>query len=173
MMGIYIKGFKPQDGLYVIKDGMIRKYKGKGGTVRPYELVEVKEPHGRLIDADALLKDDWTKKEESNLISKQDTQKRLCEDCPENAECVGLKYIECRIIADMPSAQPERMRGRWQEITASDCSGYDPVLAGYDDPVVGYVCSVCHEGYEKEVMGKTAWDYCPNCGSYNGGEQSD
>ena len=53
-MGIYIKGFKPQDGLYVIKDGMIRKYKGKGGTVRPYELVEVKEPHGRLIDADKL-----------------------------------------------------------------------------------------------------------------------
>lgn len=54
-MGIYIKGFKPQDGLYVIKDGVIRKYKGKGGTVRPYELVEVKEPHGRLIDADALM----------------------------------------------------------------------------------------------------------------------
>ena len=44
-MGIYIKGFKPQDGLYVIKDGVIRKYKGKGGTVRPYELVEVKEPN--------------------------------------------------------------------------------------------------------------------------------
>ena len=54
-MGIYIKGFKPQDGLYVIKDGMIRKDKGKGGTVRPYELVEVEEPHGRLIDADALM----------------------------------------------------------------------------------------------------------------------
>ena len=74
------------------------------------------------------------------------------------------------ILESMPSAQPERMRGRWQEITESDCSGYDPVFAGYDDPVVGYVCSVCHEGYEKEVMGKTAWDYCPNCGSYNGGK---
>ena len=49
-MGIYIKGFKPKDGLYVIKDGVIRKYKGKGGTVRPYELIEVKEPHGRLIE---------------------------------------------------------------------------------------------------------------------------
>ena len=48
-MGVYIKNFEPQDGLYVIKDGVIRKYKGKGGTVRPYELVEVKEPHGRLI----------------------------------------------------------------------------------------------------------------------------
>lgn len=59
-MGVYIKRFTPTDGLYVIKDGVIRKYKGKGGTVRPYELVEVKEPHGRLIDADALLKDDWT-----------------------------------------------------------------------------------------------------------------
>ena len=59
-MGVYIKGFIPTDGLYQIKDGVIRKYKGNGGTVRPYELVEVKEPHGRLIDADALLQDDWT-----------------------------------------------------------------------------------------------------------------
>lgn len=50
-MGVYIKGFKPKDGLYQIQDGVIRKYKGKGGTVRPYELVEVKEPHGRLIEA--------------------------------------------------------------------------------------------------------------------------
>ena len=32
-MGIYIKGFKPKDGLYVIKDGVIRKYKGKRGRV--------------------------------------------------------------------------------------------------------------------------------------------
>ena len=45
-MGVYIKGFIPTDGLYQIKDGVIRKYKEKGGTVRPYELVEVKEPHG-------------------------------------------------------------------------------------------------------------------------------
>ena len=57
VMGVYIKNFEPQDGLYVIKDGVIRKYKGKGGTVRPYELVEVKEPHGRLIDADKIVKD--------------------------------------------------------------------------------------------------------------------
>ena len=55
-MGTYIKGFKPQDGLYVIKDGVIRKYKGKGGTVRPYELVEVKEPHGNLKDEREMLK---------------------------------------------------------------------------------------------------------------------
>ena len=55
-MGIYIKGFKPQDGMYVIKDGVIRKYKGKGGTVRPYELVEVKEPHGNLKDEREMLK---------------------------------------------------------------------------------------------------------------------
>ena len=32
----------------------------------------------------------------SEYTSKQDTQKRLCEECPENAECVGLMYIECR-----------------------------------------------------------------------------
>ena len=68
-------------------------------------------------------------------------------------------------IREMLEDAPQRIRGEWQEITASDCSGYDPVLAGYDDPVVGYVCSVCHEGYEKEVMGKIIWDFCPNCGA--------
>lgn len=68
-------------------------------------------------------------------------------------------------ILELPSVQPEKIRGRWQEITESDCSGYNPVLAGYDDPVVGYVCSVCHEGYEKEIMGSVIWNYCPNCGA--------
>ena len=48
-MGIYIKGFKPQDGLYQIHRGMIWKYKGEGCTVRPYEMVEVKEPNESVI----------------------------------------------------------------------------------------------------------------------------
>ena len=95
---------------------------------------------------------DAKKKEESNLISKQDTQKRLCEECPENAECVGWKYIECRIIADMPSAQPERKKGKW---------------IPYLPEGLRYKCSECESRYE------IPWHYCPNCGSYNGGESDD
>ena len=76
-------------------------------------------------------------------------------------------------IKDLPSAQPERKKGIWQEITEGDCSGYDPTLAGYDDPVVGYVCSCCRYGYEKEVMGDTLFNFCPNCGADMRGEQDE
>lgn len=96
-------------------------------------------------------------------------------DVLENIDCsdgVGLSALKCDIVNDaiiaikaLPFIQSEKIRGRWQEITESDCSGYDPILAGYDDPVVGYVCSVCHEGYEKEIMGDVIWNYCPSCGA--------
>ena len=76
-------------------------------------------------------------------------------------------------IAGLPSAQPERKKGMWQEITAGDCSGYDPTLAGYDDPIVGYVCSCCGDGYEKEVMGDTLFNFCPNCGADMRGEKDE
>lgn len=112
----------------------------------------------------------------NDLISRQAAIELACmrckncerQDCEYKDSCETMKLLDA-----LPSAQPERMRGRWQEITASDCSGYDPVLAGYDDPVVGYVCSVCHEGYEKEVMGKTTWDVCPNCGARMDGEEDE
>lgn len=55
-MSIYIKGMEmPDEGLYYIQDGYIRKYKGGGGTVRAYKIAEVPEPHGRLIDADVCI----------------------------------------------------------------------------------------------------------------------
>ena len=73
---------------------------------------------------------------------------------------------EIRIaLANLPSAQPERIRGWWTPIPKSDRLGCDPVLAGFEDPVVGYDCSVCGEVYEAEVMGETLWNYCPNCGA--------
>ena len=68
-------------------------------------------------------------------------------------------------IDEEPTIEPQRIKGHWQEITEGDYSGYDPVLAGYDDPVVGYVCSICHEEYEKDKMGEPTWNYCPNCGT--------
>ena len=85
-------------------------------------------------------------------------------------------YDECgdilEIIDKQPTIEP-RMKGRWYEITESDCSGYYPVLAGYEDPVVGYVCSCCGYGEEKEVMGETLWNFCPNCGADMRGGQND
>lgn len=38
---IAIPNFSPKDGLYNIKDSKIYKYKGKGGTVRVYDIIEI------------------------------------------------------------------------------------------------------------------------------------
>ena len=56
----------------------------------------------------------------------------------------------------MPSAQPERKKGRW--INRSLNILYPEFER--------YTCSVC---------GKHSYnyDFCPNCGSYNGGESDD
>ena len=37
---IAIPNFSPKDGLYYIDKGRIHKYKGKGGTVRVYDLID-------------------------------------------------------------------------------------------------------------------------------------
>lgn len=80
----------------------------------------------------------------TDCISRQDTQKRLCEDCPENAECVGLKYIECRNIADMPSAQPE---------TAKRIVG-----KSRDGLILWYQCDMCNEPVGAQD------NFCCGCG---------
>ena len=129
-MGVYIKGFIPTDGLYVIKDGVIRKYKGKGGTVRPYELVEVKEPHGRLIDADALLKR-WCSE-----VCK--TKPRCDEDC--------MFYDYLTIDSLSPTIEPET---HWIPVSERlpEKDGY--YLVSEDD------CNIEVEWYDN-----TGWGYC-------------
>ena len=92
-----------------------------------------------------------------------------CMDLPRGKHWDG--HTEADAETRLMSLKPVRKKGWWQEITASDCSGYDPTLAGYDDPVVGCICSVCREGYEKELMGEVYWNYCPNCGADMRGEQ--
>ena len=81
--------------------------------------------------------------------------------------------IRCHDADDLTAMCRELNKGIWQEITEGDCSGYDPTLAGYDDPVVGYVCSCCIDGYEKEVMGDTLFNFCSNCGADMRGEEDE
>lgn len=58
-------------------------------------------------------------------------------------------------IKSLPSAQPERKRGKWEIIMAAD---------GFGEPYpCGCSCSEC--GFQNVVED----NYCPNCGSYNGG----
>ena len=59
-------------------------------------------------------------------------------------------------ISMLPSAQPKR--GKW----IHDDNTWEWV----DE----YVCDQCGEKTTSTVMGKPRWNYCPNCGSYNGGD---
>ena len=70
----------------------------------------------------------------------------------------GETAIEWAIddIKEMPSAQPERKKGKW--INRSLNILYPEFER--------YTCSVCGKH-------SYSYDFCPNCGSYNGGEQDE
>lgn len=56
-MSILIKGISSlKEGLYQVQDGKIHAYKGNGGEVQEFDLVEVPTPHGRLVDEDRIRK---------------------------------------------------------------------------------------------------------------------
>ena len=67
------------------------------------------------------------------------------------AECRGIDEA-LSIISNLPSAQPERKKGKWIEVDDSD------------NRISGR-CSICDWEallYETDVVGM---DYCPNCGA--------
>ena len=58
-------------------------------------------------------------------------------------------------IGNLPSAQPERMRGKWEK------------GVGENGVTTSLFCSECN--YENTHW--YAWNYCPNCGADMRGEQ--
>ena len=77
------------------------------------------------------------------------------------ADYTGLAVEDVKKVTDevikelkkLSSAQPEHKTGKWEIYVISMLDGE------------GCRCSEC--GFE----GTPYWNYCPNCGSYNGGEQ--
>ena len=72
-----------------------------------------------------------------------------------------------RDLRNLPSVQPERKGERiikdnpgtgWYRVTCSEC-GEDVTSTA---PCIGFYPNA-----------KVTWDYCPNCGSYNGGDEDD
>ena len=104
----------------------------------------------RLIDADAL---------RAKMLANADT---YCNDD------VRHGYHNCELLVDdAPTIEPERKKGRWKQ-----------------DAYVGIYCSEClyvplkdvvitkfADGTEERCGNFNLTPYCPNCGSYNGGEQ--
>lgn len=68
-----------------------------------------------------------------------------------SADAVYSDVIE-GALRELPSAQPERKKGKW---------------IPYLPERLRYKCSECESKYD------TPWHFCPNCGSYNGGEQDE
>lgn len=86
-----------------------------------------------------------------------------CGECPllikVNTEKGSHLITDCKLEAflhDLPSAQPERKKGKW--INRS----LNILYPAFER----YTCSVCGKH-------SYSYDFCPNCGSYNGGENHD
>ena len=60
-----IPNFNPKDGLYQIDHGKIHKYKGKGGTVRTYAIIEIDDFDWLEFQLWRSLMDAYEKKERS------------------------------------------------------------------------------------------------------------
>ena len=66
----------------------------------------------------------------------------------------GIPNYAWKVIREMPSVTPERPKGKWIH-----------KMQVMNNPYTNR-CSVC-KGWEKDKS-----KYCPNCGSYNGGNDN-
>ena len=67
------------------------------------------------------------------------------------------------MIANMPSAQPERKTGKW---IGTEYAGYADGNPVYYE----WKCSACGCVIEDD---EPTWNFCPNCGADMRGEQND
>ena len=121
----------------------------------------------RLIDVDALiddLKHDVAADQDSlDYEELTDSNREIIQfdkDCKQNA---------IDLLQNAPTIEPERKKGKWihgREMAREmirDCT----TAIFYE----GWTCSECGCLVEKE---REPWyKYCPNCGSYNGGDKDD
>lgn len=77
-----------------------------------------------------------------------------------------------KVLADLPSAQPERPKGEWVGVHAyCDHLNEEAKVNGRTDRyfpsgmMIGVYCNQCWCRADKKS------DFCPNCGSYNGCSQ--
>jgi len=92
----------------------------------------------------------WREDAIIELVFNEETKDIKCED---------MRKV-LNVLKKMPSAEP-RKKGKW--------------LIYGDIPTT---CSCCQEDWDKYVNGDIWYTdelpkYCPNCGSYNGGEEDD
>lgn len=84
-------------------------------------------------------------------------------DRPNHAEFLYTDEI-CKALKQLPSAQPERKKGRWEYETMRH------LITGEMRTV--RICSVCDGGWFRGVE-EAEPNYCPNCGADMRGEEND
>lgn len=89
-----------------------------------------------------------------DLISRQAAIDALNEKCLMPAWC---KVLVKKMLTDLPSAEPQRKKGKWVKKNDAVCYWYE--------------CSVCGEKTPLSIHRKEwhSW-YCPNCGADMRGE---
>ena len=102
----------------------------------------------------------------SDLISRQDAIGAICSVC--GNDCDKSKFLydapqdeqiiicpEHYVLTQLPSAQPRK--GKWIRTRTMTHNGE-------------LYCDQCEQEHPEQ---KLIWNFCPNCGSYNGGEQTE
>ena len=76
-------------------------------------------------------------------------------------------------INNLPSAQPERKKGKWIPVDSYSAFGGDEATwMAHGNPVAFYYCSECKEqAYSGEDRESLTTDFCPNCGADMRGEE--
>ena len=107
----------------------------------------------------------------NDLISRQDAidalQEKVFHDLSDEF------YGAMQVLDELPSAQPERKKGRWIPVDSYSAFGGDEATwMAHGNPVAFYYCSECKEqAYAGEDGESLLTDYCPNCGADMRGEQ--
>ena len=89
--------------------------------------------------------------------------------------CAVVPLLIDNAISELPSAQPERKKGRWIPVDSYSAFGGDEATwIAHGNPVAFYYCSECKEqAYAGEDGEPLLTAYCPNCGADMRGEQDE
>ena len=87
----------------------------------------------------------------------------------------GYDYHKWKSIVDeLPSVTPQRPKGHWIGVSCYDAFGGDyETWMAHGNPIAYHYCSECKEECYIDEDGKEILsDFCPFCGSYNGGNNN-
>lgn len=113
----------------------------------------------------------------SDLIRRDDVNdliKQICDACGEGEKYNGVMCRCCRfddfigVVDNIPSAEPERKKGKWIEISWSEP---DPNVCCTSYMMQSAKCSVCGKYHTTPYFHRLEYfHYCPNCGADMRGE---